>query len=170
MEHDQAQRERFATLIRQHGRSMFRAARAVLDCDADAEDAVGEAILLAWQSFPRLRRAEAAGCWLLRITVNCAYAQRRRERRVVYLDDLEQVAGATEEETAPDLWQAVLRLPEDQRLAVTLYYYEDLPVADIARALGVPQGTVKSRLSRGRDRLRQILREEEQDGIGPQRI
>ena len=157
-------REGFTQAVTEHSRAMFRAARAILDCDADAEDAVGEAILLAWQSFPRLRRAEAAGCWLLRITVNCAYAQRRRERRVVYLDDLEQVAGATEEETAPDLWQAVLRLPEDQRLAVTLYYYEDLPVADIARALGVPQGTVKSRLSRGRDRLRQMLQEEERYG------
>ena len=62
----------------------------------------------------------------------------------------------------------MLRLPEDQRLAVTLYYYEDMPVAQIARTLGIPQGTVKSRLSRGRERLRQLLREEEQYGFQEQ--
>lgn len=168
MEYDQTQREQFASLIRQHGRSMFRIARAVLGSDTDAEDAVGDAVLLAWQSFHRLKRSEAAGRWLLRIAVNCAYSQQRRGARVVYLEDLEQVAGAIGEEDVPDLWSAVLRLPEEQRLAVTLYYYEDLSVAEIAHTLGIPQGTVKSRLSRGRDRLRQILREEEQYEIRPQ--
>ena len=51
---------------------------------------------------------------------------------------------------------------------MTLYYYEDMPVAQIARTLGIPQGTVKSRLSRGRERLRQLLREEEQYGFQEQ--
>ena len=52
-------------------------------------------------------------------------------------------------------------LPEEQRAAVTLYYYEDLPVAEIARVLGVAQGTVKSRLGRARQRLKEQLQEEE---------
>ena len=97
-------KSRFAALIQEHGRSMYRSARALLPGDAQAQDAVGE---------------------------------------------------------------AVLRLPEEQRLAVTLYYYEDMPVAHIARTLGIPQGTVKSRLSRGRERLRQLLSEE--DGYDVQR-
>ena len=66
---------------------------------------------------------------------------------------------------ASGLWDAVLRLPEDQRLAVMFYYYEDMPVAEIAKTLGVAQGTVKSRLSRGRERLRALLREEEAYGF-----
>ena len=83
---------------------------------------------------------------------------------------LEQPEGAAPEDRgeAESLWEAVLRLPEDQRLAVTLYYYEDMPVAQIAHTLGIPQGTVKSRLSRGRERLRQLLREEEQYGFQEQ--
>ena len=52
------------------------------------------------------------------------------------------------------------RLPRDQRLVVTLYYYDGLTVAEMAQVLSLPQGTVKSRLSRGRERLRAMLREE----------
>ena len=160
----QDRQEEFARLVREHGRSLFRAARALLDSDAAAEDAVGEAVLLAWQSFHRLRDPSAAKGWLLRITVNCALAQRRRLGREVALEGLEERAAPEKDGEVSYLWDAVRALPEDQRLAVLLYYYEDMPVAEIARTLGVAQGTVKSRLSRGRDRLRQMLREEEQYG------
>ena len=165
MENNQDNRQRFATLIREHSHSMFRAARAILDCDADAEDAVGEAVLLAWQALPKLKNQAAARRWLLKITVNCAYGQRRSQQRVVYMDDLSQAAGSVPLPEPSGLWDAVLRLPEDQRLAVMFYYYEDMPVAEIAKTLGVAQGTVKSRLSRGRERLRALLREEESYGF-----
>lgn len=158
MENNQDNRQRFAALIREHSHSMFRAARAILDCDADAEDAVGEAVLLAWQALPKLKNQAAARRWLLKITVNCAYGQRRSQQRVVYMDDLSQAAGSAPLPEPSGLWDAVLRLPEDQRLAVMFYYYEDMPVAEIAKTLGVAQGTVKSRLSRGRERLRALLR------------
>ena len=96
-------REEFAAAVTEHSRGMFRAARSILDSDADAEDA-----------YPG------------------------------------------------GLWEAVLSLPEEQRAAVTLYYYEDLPVAEVARVLGVAQGTVKSRLGRARQRLKERLREEDE--------
>ena len=164
METQDPRREEFVRLVREHGRSMFRAARAMLDSDAAAEDAVGEAVLLAWQSFPRLRDPSAAKSWLLRICVNCACGQRRKTGREVALEGLEERAAPEKDGEVSYLWDAVRALPEDQRLAVLLYYYEDMPVAEIARTLGIAQGTVKSRLSRGRDRLRQMLREEEQYG------
>ena len=164
METQDPRREEFVRLVREHSRSMFRAARALLDSDAAAEDAVGEAVLLAWQSFPRLRDPSAAKSWLLRICVNCACGQRRKTGREVALEGLEERVAPERDEERSYLWDAVRALPEDQRLAVLLYYYEDMPVAEIARTLGIAQGTVKSRLSRGRDRLRQMLREEEQYG------
>lgn len=157
-----SQREQFAALVTEHSHGMFRAARAILDSDADAEDAVGEAVLRAWQAWGGLRAWGAARAWLLKITVNCAYEQRRKGSRITYTDNLEPLAGAAEEPPADGLWEAVLRLPEEQRAAVTLYYYEELPVAEIARVLGVAQGTVKSRLGRARQRLKEILREEEE--------
>lgn len=139
---------------------MFRAARAVLDSDAAAEDAVGEAVLCAWRNAASLRDAGAVKSWLLRITVNCARAQRRRDSRVVYLEDLPEPAAA-DERRYDDLWEAVRALPEDRRLAVMLFYYEDMTVEQIARCLNVPEGTVKSRLSRARKQLKQMLDEED---------
>ena len=137
--------EEFTRGVQTYSRDMYRAARALTPCDADAQDAVGQAVLLAWQSLDRLRR------------FSC---------REVYLEDLPPQAAA-QEDLRPELWDAVLSLPRDQRAAVVLYYYEDLPVADIASLLRVPAGTVKSRLSRARDKLRlalsdpQVTRKEE---------
>ena len=145
-------REEFAAAVTEHSHGMFRAARSILDSDADAEDAVGEAVL---------RARGAVRAWLLKIAVNCAYEQRRRDSRVIYTDELEPLAGGAEDALPGGLWDAVLHLPEEQRAAVTLYYYEDLPVAEIARVLGVAQGTVKSRLGRARQRLKEQLQEEE---------
>lgn len=153
-------RERFARVVCENSRAMFRAARALLDSDADAEDAVGEAILRAWQAWDGLRRQEAARAWLLKITVNCAYEQRRKTGRITAVEDLETVAGAAEDKRYDGLWDAVLALPEEQRAVVTLFYYEDLTIAQTAKILGVAQGTVKSRLNRARGRLKILLCEE----------
>ena len=65
-------REQFTQAVTQHSRAMFRAARAVLDSDMDAEDAVSEAVLSAWQHRGKLRDAGAVRPWLVKIAVNCA--------------------------------------------------------------------------------------------------
>ena len=154
-------REEFAAAVTEHSCRMYRAARAVLDSDADAEDAVGQAVLQAWQSLDRLRDRSAVRPWLVKIAVNCAYAQRRRQGRVVYLDDLPQEPAAPEPRAHDGLWEAVCALPPERRAVVALFYYEGLPVDEIAKCLGVPQGTVKSRLSRARAQLKEMLQEQE---------
>ena len=122
----------------------------MLDSDADAEDAVSQAVLQAWQSLDKLQDKNAARPWLVKIAVNCTYAQRRKQGKVVYLEDV------TPEPAAPDIFQndglgeAVRALPPERWAAVVLFYYEDMQVDEIARALGIPQGTVKSRLSKAR--------------------
>lgn len=154
-------REEFAAAVTEHGRRMYRAARAVLDSDADAQDAVAQAVLQAWQSLDRLKNKEAVRPWLVKIAVNCAYAQRRKQGRVVYLDDLPQEPAAPERRDYGGLWEAVCALPPDRRAVVTLFYYEDMTVDEIARALRVSRGTVKSRLSRARGQLKEMLQEQE---------
>ncbi len=154
-------KEEFSAAVTAHGRSMFRAARAILDSDAAAEDAVGEAVLAAWENISRLRDRSAVRAWLVRIAVNRAYAQRRRDSRVLYLEDLPEAgAPAAGDRRYDDLWEAVRALPEDRRIAVTLFYYEDMTVEQIAKCLNVPVGTVKSRLSRAREQLKELLKED----------
>lgn len=156
-------REEFAAAVAEHSRRMYRAARAVLDSDADAEDAVGQAVLQAWQSLDRLRDKSAARAWLVKIAVNCAYAQRRGRGRVIYLEELEQepAAPAGDPARCGGLWEAVSALPPERRVVVTLFYYEDMSVEQIAKCLGVPKGTVKSRLSRARKQLKEMLQGQE---------
>ena len=153
-------RDGFTQAVERYRRDMYRAARGLLPCDADAEDAVSQAVLLAWQSRERLRDADAARSWLVKITVNCARQQRRRQGRVLYLSELEPLAGGREDPHYHELWDAVLALPPEQRAAVVLFYYEDMTLRELAQTLKVPEGTVKSRLSRGRERLRTLLSEE----------
>lgn len=153
-------RERFAAAVTAHRHAMYCAARVLLDSDADAEDAVSEATLRAWQAFGRLRDEKSLKGWLIKITVNCAYEHHRRGARVTYTDDLEPLAGGAEDRHDFTLWDAVCRLPADYRVATVLYYYEDMTTAEIAKALGVREGTVRSRLSRARSRLRTRLEEE----------
>ena len=153
--------EEFAAAVTEHGRRMYRAARAVLDSDADAEDAVSQAVLQAWQSLDRLKNKEAVRPWLVKIAVNCAYAQRRRQGRVVYLDDLPQEPAAPPPARYDGLWEAVRALPPDRRAVVTLFYYEDMTVDEIAKLLRAPRGTVKSRLARARGQLKEMLQEQE---------
>ncbi len=154
-------REEFSAAVTAHGRRMYRAARSVLDSDADAEDAVSQAVLQAWQSLDKLRNREAIRPWLVKIAVNCAYAQRRKHGGVVYLEDLSEEPTAPEAPRYDGLWEAVCALPPDRRAAVVLFYYEDMSVEQIAKCLGVPKGTVKSRLSRARKQLKEMLCDEE---------
>ena len=154
-------REEFAAAVTQHSRRMYRAARSVLDSDADAEDAVSQAVLQAWQSADKLRNKAAVRPWLVKIAVNCAYVLRRKQGKVVYLDDLPQEPAAPETPQYGGLWEAVCTLPPERRVVVTLFYYEDMTVEEIAKCLGIPQGTVKSRLSRARKQLKEMLCGEE---------
>ena len=153
-------REGFTQAVTEHSRAMFRAARAILDCDADAEDAVGQAVLLAWQARGKLREAGTARAWLVKIAVNCARRLRQKNGRMLYFDDLEQIAGSRTDRQYHELWEAVLALPPESRAVVVLFYYEDQTVEQIAKTLKIPRGTVKSRLSRAREKLRTMLCEE----------
>ena len=157
-------KDEFSAAVMEHGRGMFRAARAVLDSDADAEDAVGQAVLQAWQSLDKLRDKGAVRPWLVKIAVNCAYAQRRKKRWEVPLEELSREPAALDPPQSGGLWEAVSALPAERRVVVTLFYYEEMPMEQIAKCLGVPHGTVKSRLSRARKQLREMLCEEGEYG------
>ena len=111
-------------------------------------------------TFVQLREKEKLPQWLMKITANEARRLCQRRSRTVPLEDLPAEPAAPERETGDGaLWQAVQSLPRDQREAVVLFYYEDLPTEEIARILGTTPGAVRVRLSRAREKLRSILKE-----------
>ncbi len=156
-------RERFTQAVAEYRIDMYRVCRSLLDSDADAEDTVSEAVLRAWASFGKLRDAQALKSWLIKIAVNCAYEHRRKNANLVYPGDLEPIAGAYEDSRDFGLWDIVMRLPDDFRAATVMYYFSDMPTKDIAKALKVREGTVRSRLSRARKMLRTALEEGQND-------
>ena len=141
--------------------TMFRAAKAILQNDQDAEDAVQEAICTAFARRDSLREAEKFRPWVLRILTNKCYDARRRRRNTVDLEAAGEVPAATGLDTAErlSLWQAVMSLSDDLRATVTLFYYDGMSVREIGGILGISEAAVKTRLRRGRERLRLLLDE-----------
>lgn len=141
--------------------TMFRAAKAILQNDQDAEDAVQEAICTAFARRDSLREMDKFRPWVLRILTNKCYDACRRRRNTVDLEAAGEVPAATGLDTAErlSLWQAVMSLSDDLRATVTLFYYDGMSVREIGGILGISEAAVKTRLSRGRARLRQLLDE-----------
>lgn len=101
----------------------------------------GRGSLPAYERYPQLREKEKLPRWLLKITANEARRLCQRRGRTVSLDDLPTEPAIPGRETGDDtLWQAVQTLPRDQREAVVLFYYEDLPTEEIARIVGTSPG------------------------------
>lgn len=147
----------------------YRVAQGVLRNRADAEDVAQEALLRAYQKFHRLRDVTRFRAWLVRMTFRLALdrwrSARRRERRETEWarPDLRPPTPTTEEVAAANAFQARLEkaldeLPERFRLVLLLAAIEGYTLAEVAEMLGVPVGTVKSRLFFARKALVEKLR------------
>ena len=141
--------------------TMFRAAKAILQNDQDAEDAVQEAICTAFARRDSLREMDKFRPWVLRILTNKCYDACRKRRNTVDLEAAGEVPAATGLDTAErlSLWQAVMSLSDDLRATVTMFYYDGMSVREIGGILGISEAAVKTRLRRGRERLRLLLDE-----------
>ncbi len=160
----------FEALARRYQRRAYAVALGLCGSHDDAMDATQKAMLRAMHALPRFRAGEPFFPWLYRIVRNCALNQRRDQRRhlgqtpLEWVDatdarpsPLEEAAGA---ELKGRLWAAVTALPLEQRETFLLYTFQGLKYREIAETLGVPIGTVMSRLHGARRQLRRALAEE----------
>lgn len=164
---DSRQRERdVAALFDQHYVPMCRLAYVILGDAAVAEEVVMEALLKTFSGWWRIRDHSQAGAYLKRAVVNMCRSRIRRktlESRFLASATAEAVRERApawdpeQHETSRLVWDAVLKLPERQRAAVVLRYFEDLPEAEIAEILDCSVGTVKSQLSKARAKLESSL-------------
>jgi RNA polymerase sigma-70 factor, ECF subfamily len=161
----------FETTAIPHMHALYDAALRLAGNPATAQDLTQETYLRAFRSFDSFQPGSNCRAWLLRIQYNlfCTLYRRGRRMPLVWLDDeddpaaeLASVEPGPEEQTVRELdreavRQAIARLPEEFRMAVTLVDIHGLTCAEAAGVMGVPRGTILSRLHRARRRLETIL-------------
>jgi RNA polymerase sigma-70 factor, ECF subfamily len=160
----------FEVLMRRHNQRVFRACRAIVRDDAEAEDVMQEAYVRAYSHLSQFAGLSAFSTWLTRIAIHEAYARVRRQRRfagveaIDVLEDGSSVAApapvrdperaASDRELAHVLESAIDALPEAFRAVFMLRMVEGMSGAETADCLGIPEETVKTRLFRARGMLR----------------
>ncbi len=151
----------FGGLVRRYEKMVFATVVSILGDRHAAEDVVQDTFIAAYEHLPSLRRSEAFGPWLMQIARRNALRESRRRKRFRSLaeDVAAPVANGQLSEVSRDLLKGLNRLPEHERVAIMLRYFENLSVESIASVTGRTVGTVTKQLSRARTRLLNWLKE-----------
>ena len=148
----------FCEGVQRYRDDLYMLAFAILKNETDAEDAVSNAILKAYEHRKQISIFHKFKPWMLTITRNEALKIKRKQ---LYLPGNEVVEALLKPVMAKydELWDVLQQLKEEYRLVIVLFYYDELLIRDISDVLEIPAGTVKSRLNRGRAKLRTMLEE-----------
>lgn len=160
-------RDAFAILARTHGDRLMAIAQRILRDVGRAEDAVQQALVIAWRELPNLRDPDRFDAWLQRLLVNASYAEARRSRdwnANVRLLPVDGPAGLDESISIDDrdrIDRGFRRLPPDQRAILVFTHYLAMTPTEIAERLGIPVGTVRSRLHYAHRAMRAAIEADE---------
>jgi len=173
----------FAELVRRHERRVYNLAYRMLGREEDARDAAQEAFVSALRKLPGFRGDALFTTWLHRVTVNACYDLLRKRQRepqleMVRPDDQDRDRDpAGPQSAAPDhgdaialsvdMRRALMMVPRDYRAVLVLHDAQDLAYDEVAEILGIPVGTVKSRLHRGRVALGRVMRGQDLEPPAP---
>lgn len=145
-------REAFAVLVHQVSDSLYAVALRILRDPGLAEDALQNALVLAWRRLPHLREPERFEAWIHRILVHACYDESQRARqwnttiRVLPMDGPSTPDGSSNLADRDELERAFRQLTLEQRAVFVLHHYIGLPLVEVAELLEIPAGTARSRL------------------------
>ncbi len=139
-------------------RTLYRISHTYLQNDADCADAVQDALLGAFSHIHQLREEKYFKTWLIRILIHSCYSIIKKSKRMT---PIELPEGTWVDSAYPELDAAIMELPLTERMPVVMHYIEGVSIAEIARATDTPEGTIKWRMSKARQKLRYELSEEE---------
>ncbi len=162
-------KESFRVLVEKHQDKAYRAACMILGDPGAAEDVVQDAFLAAWRSIDTFKLGLPFAPWFYKIVVRCAVRQMKRKSiHVTSVQDSDEIElsdpapGPEQALKAAELKEvvgkAISRLSPQRKLIITLHYYLEQKICEIAESLGLPGGTVKSEIFRARQELSQTLR------------
>ena len=148
-------KDAFAQLMEMNAQSMYKVARAYFTSDADVADAISETVLICFEQLDTLRKPEYFKTWMIRILINQCNGIIRQGRREVAYGEIPDIMGEQSEYALAEFKDLLERLDEKYRLILILYYVEEFKIAEIAKLLDLHENTVKTRLRRGRNSLKQ---------------
>ena len=154
-----AQREdvgAFVELMEKYKTALYKVAKSYLGSEDDIADVMQDTVLAAYEHIKELKNASYFKTWLTRILINQCKDFLRQQKKYVVSDKIAETSYEMPENNR-ELYELIKELPEDYRMIFLLYYGEGFKTNEIAQILDVNENTVKSRLRRGRDRLKQVL-------------
>ena len=157
-------KEFFIQKINENRLKMYKTAIAILKDEDDANDAIQEALYSAYKNYYSLREKSYFTTWIIKILINKCYNIINKNKKIAYIDDtiIQNTASSEDNYEIENSLEWVLnQIDKELKEIVVLYYYDDFSVADIANVLDIPQGTIKSRLSRAREQIKEIIKKEE---------
>lgn len=152
-------KEAFLALIDENRLNLYRVARGILSNKEDIEDALQNTVIQSFQKINSLKKDEYFRTWIIRILINECNEVLRKNKKITYLDENNDTDVYTDSYENMDLTKAINFLSEELRITTVLFYFEDMSLKDIAKTLKIPEGTVRSRLTRARTKLREIISE-----------
>jgi RNA polymerase sigma-70 factor (ECF subfamily) len=162
----------FSSLVGSSIDRLYGIARFILGDPERAEDAVQDTLVLAWRDLPGLRDLDRFDAWVYRLLVRTCYRQAGRDRR---RNVIEMRLLPTHDTPQPGVERPVVdrdridrglrRLPTEQRAVIVLHHHLGLELVEVAEILGIPVGTVKSRLFRGMQSIRSAIESDDRDRV-----
>lgn len=149
----------FDQLMRARLQKMYRIAISMLQNEEDAADAIQETVLKCWQKIGQVRNDKYFETWLVRILINQCNDILKDRKKIIYLDEIPEIVH--EDHYFTNEWKMVLDgLNEKYRVIMELYYVDGFSTKEIAKMLHIRDATVRSRMTRGRRQLEQLLGED----------
>ena len=159
----------FCKLIKKMEKSLYKIARAKLNNEEDIEDAVQETIVLTYKHIKDLKDINKFKSWLIKILINNCYKVYKTRKKYSTQEYDESINADTDkkiDQINSGLYFDFLmkQLNEDEKIAITLYYVEGFSNKEISQILKVNEGTIKSRISRGKEKIKKFLNKENSNG------
>ena len=160
--------EAFEQLIEENKLKMYKVAKSILKNEDDVCDAIQNALMSAYTNLNKLQNDQFFSTWLIRILINKSYdIANKNQRLYTNVTDIDEYntnesLKSYDSYNSESLVENVLtKIDDDLKTITVLYYYNDYSVNEIAMILDIPEGTVKSRLSRARNKIYEIIKSEE---------
>lgn len=159
-------KDAFVELMKIYERDMYNLTRYMLGNNEATYDVVQDTILTVYEKISTLKNPSSFKSWLLKIVVNKSKSELSKQNKIIFLENSIEIPIIDKELEKIELMSLVSDLPDDFKSVIILFYFNDLSYKEISEILDIPEGTVKSRLFRGKEILHKIIYMEEDKANG----